>query len=267
MTQETQAAQADPLDEYVKEGFEAETPVEEPTEAPTDQAAESAPAEAEAGTEVAPTDDSPTEPDGVQKRINKITADKHAEKRRADALQDQLDKLKQAPVSTTEEPKLENFDYDQDKHNEALVNWKVENRLAEQTQVQQQQAAQAEVQQVQKQFAERSEAFAETTPDYAEVLKGLPELPQDVFEAVLLSEDGPQLAYHLATHLDVVDSLANDLPQVRLVKLGQISAGFKAVTKPTVKPSAAPEPIKPVSSGASASKEMEDMSMDEIMNL
>jgi len=50
------------------------------------------------------------------------------------------------------------------------------------------------------------------------------------------------------------------------MQLGAISARLGAV-KPNIAPSAAPEPIEPISSGGSVSKDIGDMSMEEIYGL
>ena len=56
--------------------------------------------------------------DGFQKRINKVTADKYAEKNRADALEAELKKLREERGTgildtKTGTPTLEQFDYDE----------------------------------------------------------------------------------------------------------------------------------------------------------
>ena len=228
-------------------------------------------------TESAPVEqvDTPAEPqeenisDRGQKRINKITADKYAEKRRADNAERELAELRaQAPAQPAISDKplsLEDFDYDEGKLQAAQIEQQVAQRFAAmQTQ---QQAAQAQEQQQARASAFNAKAaeFAANVPDYQEAIGQIPELPQETLDAVMQSENGPALAYHLAKHLDVADEIANASPMAAAMRLGEISASLKA-TKPEIKTSAAPAPIEPITSGGSISKDVGEMSMAEIYN-
>ena len=206
--------------------------------------------------------ETPAEPDEKltsrgQERFNKITADKYAEKRRADAFEDELNKLKaqipQQPVQSENAPTLEDFDFDDAKFNEALIDFKV-NKKAAQIQ-QQQEAAQAHVKGEQRAaaFNVKVEEFSKTTPDYQEALANIPPLPPETLEVVMQADNGPQLAYYLGKHLDVADEIASASPMQAAMLLGAISERFKAA-KTNVKQSAAPEPIDPISSGGAIPK-------------
>jgi hypothetical protein len=214
-----------------------------------------------------------TDNEKVQARINKITAEKYAEKREKDALKLENEKLKAQiqPVqqqSTAAEPKLEDFDFDETAHTSALIDYRV-NLKAEQIQQQQQQAqatATATAQQVANDFNSKVATFAEKVPDYEQVVANIPQLPEQTLNAVMQSEKGAELAYYLGKHLDVADMIATADPMTAALKLGEISAQMTATTK-TVNTSAAPAPIEPIDSGGIASKSQEDMSMEEIYNL
>jgi len=110
---------------------------EEETEQPeiTEEASETS--EPEITSEGAGTSEEPGTPKntGVQKRINEITADKHRERRRADALAKELSELKAvAPsVLVTDTPKLEDFDYDDAAFNRAYISHQVQKTVAENT--------------------------------------------------------------------------------------------------------------------------------------
>ena len=205
----------------------------------------------------------------IQKRINKITAEKYAEKRRADEAERKLNEQQaQAPQIQTQsnEPKLEDFDYDEAAHTSALIDYRV-NLKAEQIQQQQQQAqSQAQVRQTADNFNTKVAAFAEKATDYEQIVANIPQLPEETLNAVMQSDKGPELAYYLGKHLDVADEIATASPMVAAMKLGQISAQLTATTK-TVKQSAAPEPIDPVGSGGVSHKNEEEMSMEEIYNM
>lgn len=206
----------------------------------------------------------------TQKRINKITAEKYAEKRRAEEAEKALNELKaqapSQPIQTGQEPKLEDFDYDETAHTAALIDYKV-NQKAEQIQQAQQHQVQQQAQQArQNSFQEKVAAFEEKATDYQEVVANIPQLPGETLDAVMQSDKGPELAYYLGKHLDVADEIASASPMVAAMKLGQISAQLTATTK-TVNTSAAPEPIEPVGSGGVSSQDVEEMSMEQIYNM
>ncbi|MEE8207806.1 MAG: hypothetical protein V3T88_02435 [Nitrosomonadaceae bacterium] len=257
-----------------------EQAAQDPNMPPTDETEVTAPAETEVTPEPegqAETATAPVEKEGsfvntdsekVQARINKITAEKYAEKRRADEAERKLSERDVQPTpqpTQTGEPKLEDFDYDESAHTNALIDYKV-NQKAEQIQQQQQQAtSQAQAKQTSDDFNTKVAAFAEKATDYQQVVANIPQLPEDTLNAVMQSDKGPELAYYLGKHLDIADEIATASPMVAAMKLGQISAQLSAPVTAT-KTSAAPDPIEPIESGSSLSKNVEEMSMDEIYN-
>jgi len=200
-----------------------------------------------------------TESDKVQARINKITADKYAEKRRADAAQAELDQLRAnqpAPTqAATGEPKLEDFDYDESAHMAAMIDYKVNQKAAEIQQQQQQQVQAQKSQEAVNTFQQKATALREKAPDFDQVVASVPTLPQDTLDAVMQHEKGPELAYYLGKHLDVADEIVNMSPVSAAMKLGQISAQLSAPTQ-TKATSAAPDPINPISTGGTVSDEI-----------
>lgn len=213
----------------------------------------------ESATEDVKTEDKPQDKpeDGFQKRINKVTADKYAEKRRADELQRKLDEMTEQPkpVDLKAAPKLEDFDFDQDAYNTALIDHKVEQRVSEAvkavTATQSNDAIAAEAKVAQKGFNDRIVAMAKT--DFDVVANNVPLLPEGVADALVRSENGAELIYHLGSHLDLADKIANMSPQAAMMELGRISVTMSA--QPDVKLSAAPDPIEPLNSGGSVSQQ------------
>ena len=209
----------------------------------------------------------PVEVDNTQKRINKITAEKYAEKRKAEGLQRELDALQaaQRPVET-KAPTLEDFDYDDAAFNAASISHQIKQGVADESQRLQQQGVAAQQEAVRQQKAQAFDAqIAEVTvskPDYQEVIKNLPEFKQDTLDAIMSSDQGAELAYALGENLELADEIASASPMVAAMKLGELSARLKQ--KPEIKTSAAPSPIEPVSSGGSLSKDIGEMSMEEI---
>jgi len=257
MSDENQAALVDPIDAFVQGDDQA--PTEAATEATT---TESAPVEA----------NEPVEKNGVQERINKITADKHEERRqreaetkRADDLQKQLDEY-QANKPTLTKPTLEDHEYDEDAFSKADVAFQVQEQvaaeIANQKAQQKQSDQKAKMQDSLDTFNERATALGKD--DFDAKRDAIPNLPAGVADAIMGLENGAEMVYHLGTHLDKADALANMTPMAAMMELGKLSSSMS--NKPEIKTSAAPDPITPLSSGGSTLEvNEEDMSMDEWM--
>lgn len=211
------------------------------------------------------------EPDGFQKRINKITKEKHDARRQAEAMQVELDALKaaqqpeQAPADG-KAPTLESCDYDDEKYQEALINHGIDKRMQARDQQQALKRQQQERQAVTQKFNDKAADYTAKTPDYVEAVSALPLMPAATQAAIMELDNGPQVAYYLGKHLDIADQVASLPPMQAAMKLGEIRANL-ANKKPTNKPSAAPEPVQTLTSGSSQSKDIGEMSMDEIYNL
>ena len=188
-----------------------------------------------------------TENDKVQARFNQITADKYAEKRRADEAEDRLAQIKAnqpAPI-VKGEPKLEDFDFDESAHMAALIDYKVEQKAQEIQQDQQRQVQAQTAEATLNNFQEKVVSFQKQAPDFEAIVAAVPQLPQETLDAIMQNEKGPELAYYLGKHLNVADEIVNMSPIQAAMKLGQISVQLTA-TPQTVKTSAAPEPIEPI---------------------
>jgi hypothetical protein len=206
---------------------------------------------------------------GFQKRINKLTADKHRERRRADDAERELEKLKTAQqvVPIGGPPKLEDFDYDDEKFFEAKIDFKVKQATSQSRQDETKARARQVRDQANTEFARKIEAS--NIPDYGEVIAGLGEitpLPAEVIDAIQQDDRGPELAYYLGKHLDIADKIANASPIQAAMELGKLSAQLSSGKRNKI--TKAPAPVKPAASGGAApSKSMDTMSIDEIMAL
>lgn len=190
--------------------------------------------------------------DGFQKRINKVTADKYAEKRRADDLQRRLDAVNANPVATpAKAPTIEEFDHDDEAYNAANIKYQVQQALKVETDALRQDASNAKSAVIQDEFNSRIVAI--NKPDFDQVANAVPQLPPGVADALMQSENGPELIYHLGTHLDQADKLAGMTPTAAIMELGKLSVSMNAA--PTKKASAAPEPIQTLNSGGAISQD------------
>lgn len=249
MSEENQAALVDPLDAFVQGDDQAPLEVDK----------EDTP------TESAPVEDTPEpEKNSVQERINKITADKYEERRqreahskRADDLQKRLDEL-EAKKPTLTEPTLEQHEYDEEAFNRATVNYQVQEQVKAEIANQKTRASELDQQTKHQQsldtFNERAKALGKE--DFADKAGAVPDLPAGVADAIMGLENGAEMVYHLGTHLDLADSLANMSPLAAMMELGRISTSMSA--KPEFKTSAAPDPIEALNSGSALSANVGD---------
>ena len=195
----------------------------------------------------------------AQTRINKVTADKWDEKRRADELQAELDTLKTQSViqKPSAAPKLEDFDFDEEAHQSAMIDYKVDqkvNQKAESIQKQQQDSQKEEAKaNATKKFADNCVTFAADKADFNEVLGRVPTLQPSVLDELMSRDNGPQLAYFLGTHADIADQIISMNPVAAGIKIGEISR--KLAEPKQIKPSSAPEPIDPLTSGGTTATE------------
>lgn len=255
-TEENQAAQVEPLDAFVQEAIDQGS-VQEQVE--TSQV-ESAPTTEVTAEEVQA--EKPAE-DGFQRRINKVTADKYTAIRERDALQAKFDALNNTPSKEqVKAPTLEEHDYDDEAYNKAAISYQVQQELAKQSATANQAAQQAKSQRSQAEFSERITKLGKE--DFSDKANAVPELPAGVADALMDLSNGAELIYHLGSHLDQADALANMTPMAAMVEIGRMSVEMN--NKPEIKPSAAPDPIEPIQAGSALSSEVgDDMSMEDWM--
>jgi len=196
----------------------------------------------------------PAKEDGFQKRINKVTADKWEATRRADAAEAKLSEMQSTqPAKQLVEPKLENFDYDEQKFNSALIDYKVEIKAKSLQKEQQDHQAQQSQAEITKKFNLNSAKFAEGKDDFNEVLGKVPVLQPAVLNELMSRENGPELAYFLGNHSDIADEIITMNPVAAGIKIGEISR--KLAEPKQIKPSDAPDPIDPLKGSGVTAKE------------
>ncbi len=236
MSDQESAAQ----EEVVIDDPRLDTPeVEQPEATP-----ESAPEDTEAQSEV--------KEDGFQKRINKVTADKYAEKRRADKAEQDLEELRaKTPAVPGAAPKIEDFDYDQDKYTQAMISHQVGEALTNHVAKQSQDNVSAQAVEASNTYQKLVSEMGKD--DFFEVANNIPALDQGLVAELMSTKEGVEMIYHLGNHLDIADKIANMSPLQAMGELGRISSSMSA--QPEIKPSAAPDPIEPLNSGGSLSKE------------
>lgn len=208
----------------------------------------------------------PQESVGFQKRINKITADKHSLLRTNQALQAENDELKKV-AKPSEPPKEADFDYDtsSDEYQDARINHLVDVKLGEKENQNQADANKLQQDKMVRVFNEKETAYADSNPEYFNEIEGIGlALGGDLMGALLSAENGPQLAHHLARNPDVIDSLISKTFNQAVLQMGQLEASISVKPKPDI--TKTPDPITPTNgSGAVSTKEPSDMNIDEFM--
>lgn len=151
----------------------------------------------------------------------------------------------QVPATTTGEPTLEQFDYDQDAFNNAVIDHRVNQKFSEFTQQQDQNKQATQQKETLKSFNEKAAQYAAKNPGYDEVLAASAgvKFNEGISQAVLASEFGPQIQHHLlSTPLEA--ERINSLPPIMAaMEIGKLESAFSSNKIKNVQVSNAPPPI------------------------
>lgn len=241
------------------------------------ESAEEADGESAAPEDAEQGDEKPKRRSRAEERIHALTREKYEAAREAETLRQQNAQLQQymqslqqqQPTQTSAMPKLEDFDYDTDKHAQAVQAWH-QNQIAgmqrqqqeaqQQAYLQQQQAA--EFQRVQAKIAEGAQKY----PDFQAKVND-PSLPSLVdvnpaaFQAVMESELGADVAYYLASNPTEVYNFRDLNPVQAIRKVAKIEQMLTAKGGPAGK--SPPKPPTKLKGNSEAVKNPADMSTDE----
>lgn len=173
---------------------------------------------------------------------NKLVEQRIQAEQKADALQRELDRLREQPGKPLEvadegpEKILADFGFDPIAYAKYLAGRQVKLEKAEE-------ARQSEAERVSKAettFAEKAGKFREDATDFDEVALKTPLGPyytQDVIEAIRDGDVGPQLAYYLGQNLAETEALLKMAPAQRARAIGKLEAKLEA---PAATPAATP---------------------------
>jgi hypothetical protein len=183
-------------------------------------------------------------------------------------LREQLDRLqaKVAPVQDAE-PQRESFDSLEDYHR-ALARHEarqeaskiVEGQRKVQTEQERQARANASDAAVAKTWESSESAFKKEATDYDEVVgefisAELPSLDQSAKRAILESDIGPKLLYHMAKNPDEAERIARLSPVRQVIEIGKMEERVS----PVKQSSKAPPPVSGVKGSSAAQTYREDM--------
>jgi hypothetical protein len=208
----------------------------------------------------------------IQARISEVVGQRNelrqqmeSEKRAREAAEKELAELRSKaapPVDPEAKPDQTKFT-DPYQYAEALANWSASQAVKKHAEAQAKAAEEAQRTTLVQQWQERQATFASQTPDYADVV-GASEIAvsDQVRDAILESDMGPQILYHLAAHPEEGRKIAAMDNRAALRALGRMEVTLaksepKVETKPETKPetklaamaSKAPAPITPIATG------------------
>lgn len=201
----------------------------------------------------------------LEKRFSKLTSEREQarqeaerERQRAADLERELQELKKqsSPTQTfvDEEPQPHQF-ADAFEYAKALSEWSAENAIKQLKQREEEARIQAEKQAQIDTWNKRQEAVMAELPDYEEMIASAEVMVSDqVKDAIIESEVGPRILYHLAENPEFAEQLAGYSTARALKEIGKLEARYeqKAETpkaepsKPVATKSKAPAPINPL---------------------
>ena len=250
-------------------GLADEAPVEavvdeNPTE-PTEEAEEQSGQESD---EIKATEEKKSNPK-LEKRFSELTkqreeARKEAQREREqrESLENRLKELEERatprPVEIQENVKPQPHQFnDAFEYAEALAEWSTEQALINRDKQEAERRAQEERNKVLDGWNKRLNDAKADLPDFDDMVASSDVVVNDhIRDAILESDVGPQILYHLAENPELADKLNSGSPISALRQIGRLEAQFErkeapvAEQKPSVARSKAPAPINPIKTGS-----------------
>lgn len=233
--------------------------VEETPAEPVQEAQQSEPEEQE---EAKPTEEKKPNPK-LERRFSEIT--KQREEARAEARRErEAREALEARIKALEQPKPTVVEEDQEpqpsqfqdafEYAKALAEYTADKRIAEMKKQEAEERAAQERQKVIESWASKVQSAKANLPDFDEVVASSDVVVNDdVRDAILESDVGPQVLYHLAENDELAKKISGMSTKAALREIGKLeerlSAKPEVKTDPVVK-SRAPAPINPIRGGS-----------------
>ena len=253
-----------PVEAEVEQQVQEETPSE-----PVEEAKEQSEPQPEETQETKATEEKKPNPK-LEKRFSELTkarklAEESAAKEREqrEALETRLKELEQKvnpqPQQVEQvEPKPEQFT-DAFEYAKALAEYSAEQALLNRDKQDAERKANEERQKLIQSWQSKLEVTKAELPDYEEMIASADvQVSNEIRDAILESEVGPRILYHLAENLDEARKIA-EMPMISALRaIGKLEAKYEAQatskeapkaeaeTKPSVAKSKAPAPISPI---------------------
>lgn len=203
----------------------------------------------------------------LEKRLAKERRKREELKRRLEVTEELALRVRpkepEQPAKPAEEgePKRENYD-SYEAYIEARAEWRADRKWEEKEAKKREEEAktrtQSEQQKLEQSFREKAKSVAKEVEDFEDVMESSDApMTQQMADAILTSDLGPKIAYHLAKNPEEAQRIAA-LPAARqAAEIGKLEVRIEAEAKPKPKqePSKAPEPIEPVGTRATSASD------------
>jgi hypothetical protein len=224
----------------------------------------------------------------MQKRIDRLTAARHAEAKRAEQAEQELGKYRpkqdgpKAPVKPLPDKydSQEAYEADLDKWTDEMADFKAEQKLSEAKKKAEEETAQKtraeSVEKRLKAMDKKGAEFSKVTPDYDQKVDLVNEMvslstmsPEQRFAALdtlLDCENGPQVMYHLGNNPEALEAMFKMAPHQIIRELTKLDLAQE--TQPETQqtqPEKVLAPPTPIKSSGKVSKSLDDMSGKEIL--
>ena len=203
----------------------------------------------------------------LEKRIDKIVKEREQaredatrERQKREEIEARLKDLEsatkpKAEVNRDEKPRPDQF-VDAFEYAEALADWSAENAVMRARQEDIERKVQEERQKVIETWNSRLENVKKDLSDYDDMVASSDVVVSDqVRDAILESEVGPRILYHLAENPEIAEKISKSSLITALREIGKLEARFEKTEPIEVKPvavkSKAPAPISPIKAGTS----------------
>lgn len=197
-----------------------------------------------------------------QRRLDRQKQARIAAEAEARELRDKIAALEGKATETRQgEPSIDDFE-DYAEYSKALARYEVKQTLdgidREKSEAKQKEEARAK----QQRWNDSVDAAIDEMPDFEEVVYD-PSLiiSPAMQDAIVESDIGPKIAYHLGNNPDIAKSILALSPTRQIAEIGKLEV--KLTAKAPVTTSKAPEPIKPVGVNGKTIKAPQDMSQAE----
>ena len=222
----------------------------------TEPVAEAEGSEPEAKEEAKPQDEPKKQNPKLERRFSEITKQREEARREAESerqrrveLEQRLAALQQQTtpkqVNVDEEPQPSQFQ-DAFEYAKALAEYTADKRIEDMKRQEAEAKVAAERQKVIESWTQKVEQAKAELPDFDDMVASSDVVvSDDIRDAILESDVGPKILYHLAENSEFAKKVAGMSSRAALKEIGKLEARFEAKAEPVVK-SKAPAPVTPL---------------------
>jgi len=161
------------------------------------------------------------------------------------------DQPEKASVSNPDEPDLDNYE-DTKSWMRDWNRWDRKQEKEREVTQSRKEADTEEAAKIRRNFSRQQNRFEETHPDYFDAMDTIKtfELPPYIQEAVMTSDIGAELSYHLASNHEELERILDMTPSAAVRALGRLEVKLEKQPEPKKEETKLPAPIKPLKGGS-----------------